>query len=65
MVAENQTGKRLKKLRLDNGGEFINGSLETWLTEHGILHWKIPDRSPERNGISERMSYGIQSCVFE
>ena len=29
VVAENQTGKRLKKLRSDNGGEFIDGSLET------------------------------------
>ena len=60
VVAENQTGKRLKKLRSDNGGEFIDGSLETWLTEHGILHQKIPARSPQSNGISERMNRTVQ-----
>ena len=26
-MAENQTGKKLKKLRSDNGGEFIDGTL--------------------------------------
>ena len=36
-VNENQSGKKVKKLRLDNGGEYIDAELETWLKEHGIL----------------------------
>ena len=30
------------------------------LTEHGILHQKIPARSPQSNGISERMNRTVQ-----
>ena len=45
-VNENQSGKKVKKLRSDNGGEYVDGELETWLKEHGILHQTIPARSP-------------------
>ena len=59
-VNENQSGKKVKKLRSDNGGEYIDASLETWLREHGILHQTIPARSPQSNGIAERMNRTLQ-----
>ena len=59
-VNENQSGKKVKKLRSDNGGEYIDGDLETWLKEHGILHQTIPARSPQSNGIAERMNRTLQ-----
>ena len=59
-VNENQSGKKVKKLRSDNGGEYIDGELETWLKEHGILHQTIPARSPQSNGIAERMNRTLQ-----
>ena len=34
-VNENQVGKKVKKLRLDNGGEYIDAGLEQWLKELG------------------------------
>ena len=37
-VNENQSGKKVKKLRLDNGGEYVDAELETWLKEHGICY---------------------------
>ena len=43
-------------MRSDNGGENIDASLETWLKEHGITHRTIPTRSPQSNGVAERMN---------
>ena len=59
-VRENEVGKKLKVLRSDNGGEFIDGSLGKWLREHGIQHQTIPARSPQSNGIAERMNRTLQ-----
>ena len=49
-LRENEVGRRVKVMRSDNGGEYIDGSLETWLKEHGITHQIIPARSPLSNG---------------
>ena len=59
-VQENQSGKRVKKLRSDNGGEYIDAGLEQWLREHGIQHQTIPARSPQSNGVAERMNRTLQ-----
>lgn len=59
-VNENQVGKRVKRLRSDNGGEFIDGELGRWFREHGILHQTIPARSPQSNGVAERMNRTLQ-----
>ena len=59
-VNENQSGRRVKKIRSDNGGEYVDAALETWFREHGILHQTIPARSPQSNGIAERMNRTLQ-----
>ena len=57
---ENEAGKRIKKKRCDNGGEYIDAAFEKWLKEHGIVHQTIPARSPQSNGVCERMNKTIQ-----
>ena len=47
-------------MRSDNGGEYIDAGLEHWLKEHGILHRTIPTRSPQSNGVAERMNRTLQ-----
>ena len=59
-VHENEVGKKVKVMRSDNGGEYIDASLETWLKEHGIQHQTIPARSPQSNGVAERMNRTLQ-----
>ena len=54
-VHENEVGRKVKAMRSDNGGEYIDASLETWLKEHGISHQTIPARSPQSNGVAERL----------
>ena len=46
----------LKKVRLDNGGEFVNGEMTAWLDDEGVHHQKFPKESPQSNGVEERMN---------
>ena len=48
------TGKRVRVLRSDNGGEFTGNSFEKWLAEQGIKHQTCAAYTPEQNGIAER-----------
>ncbi|GJX84109.1 putative RNA-directed DNA polymerase [Tanacetum coccineum] len=52
---ERQTGKKLKCIRSDNGGEYI-GPFDAYCREHGIQHQKTPPKTPQLNGLAERMN---------
>ena len=51
---ENQTGKKIKRLRTDNGGEYTTHALQQFLKENGIKHITTPPHSPQNNGLAER-----------
>ncbi|OJT09466.1 Retrovirus-related Pol polyprotein from transposon TNT 1-94, partial [Trametes pubescens] len=51
---ERQTGKELKILRTDNGGEFINKTWEAYTRKTGLHHEPTTPKNPEQNGLSER-----------
>ncbi|GJR49520.1 G-type lectin S-receptor-like serine/threonine-protein kinase [Tanacetum coccineum] len=48
-------GKELKCIRSDNGGEYI-GPFDAYCREHGIQHQKTPPKTPQLNGLAERMN---------
>ena len=53
---ENNTGQRVKIIRIDGGGEFINGPLKDWLKKKGItLEISAPD-THQQNGVAERFN---------
>lgn len=52
---ERKTGKKLKCIRTDNGGEYI-GSFDEYCREQGIRHQKSPPKTPQLNGLAERMN---------
>ncbi|KAI7966272.1 hypothetical protein MJO29_002020 [Puccinia striiformis f. sp. tritici] len=56
---ENQTGKRIKKLITDGGGEFCNKTLSSILEANGIQHNVAPPYNPQQNGIAERANRTI------
>lgn len=58
-MAENQTNRKVKCLRSDNGGEFCNQNFEAFLQKSGILHQKTNPYTPEQNGMIERMNRTI------
>lgn len=51
---ENQTGKSIRVLRSDNGGEYFSKIFDDFLAEAGILHQSSNARNPQQNGLSER-----------
>jgi len=52
---ERETGKKLKCIRTDNGGEY-SGPFDEYCREHGIRHQKTPPKTPQLNGVAERMN---------
>ena len=53
-MVENTMSARLKTLRTDNGGEYVNHSFEEFMKTAGIPHQTTVPRTPEQNGVAER-----------
>ena len=51
---ENLTGKKIKRLRCDNGKEYMNKSMYKLIREKGILLEPCPPYVHELNGTAER-----------
>ena len=60
---ERQTSRKLRTFRSDNGGEYITAEWELYMKEHGIVHQKSTPRTPEQNGVSERLNLTIMDRV--
>ena len=50
---ENQLNKRIKTVRSDRGGEYVEPFGE-FCSQHGIIHEVTPPYSPQSNGVAER-----------
>lgn len=62
-LVENETGKKIKVLRSDRGGEYMSSIFQEFLKANGIKHQKtIPD-SPQQNGVAERANRTIMEKV--
>uniref|UniRef100_A0AAV1UYS4 Integrase catalytic domain-containing protein n=1 Tax=Peronospora matthiolae TaxID=2874970 RepID=A0AAV1UYS4_9STRA len=55
-LAETQTGKRVKTLRSDNGGEYTSRTMSKFCADHGIMQKFTPPYTPQLNGVAERMN---------
>ena len=53
---ENETRKKLKCLRSDNGGEYCSHEFEDYCSTNGIHRQKIVPRTPQENGVDECMN---------
>lgn len=53
---EKQTGKQIKTLRTDNGGEYVSNAFDQFLKKNGIKHLMTIAYTPEQNGVAERMN---------
>lgn len=63
VLVENQTGKRIKVLRSDNGREYINSNLQMFLKNNGIRHQTTVPHSPQQNGVAERANRTIMEAA--
>jgi hypothetical protein len=57
--SEKQTGRALRMLVSDGGGEFLNDDFKTFCASEGIIHHVSPAYSPQNNGMAERANQTI------
>jgi len=58
-MVENETGLRLKCLRSDNGGEYCASEFKEFCAKAGIKREFTVPRTPQQNGVAERMNRTI------
>ncbi|KAL0292753.1 UNVERIFIED_CONTAM: Retrovirus-related Pol polyprotein from transposon TNT 1-94 [Sesamum radiatum] len=63
LEVENQTGRKIKTLRSDQGGEYLSGEFLDYLKENGILSQWTPPGTPQLNGVSERRNRTLLDMV--
>ena len=62
-LVENQSGKKLRCLRTDNGGEYVSHAFQEFCDAKGIKRDLTAPFNPEQNGVAERMNRTIQERV--
>ena len=62
-MVERETGRTLKCLRSDNGGEYTSNEFRGYCSKHGIRHIKTVPGIPQHNGVAERMNRTILEKV--
>ena len=62
-LAETQTGKVVKTLRCDNGGEYKSGDMAKFCKQRGIEQKFTPPYTPQLNGVAERMNRTLVECA--
>ena len=60
---ERETGKLLKCIRTDNGGEYTSNMFHAYCRKHDIQYERMVPRTPQHNGIFERMNPTIVENV--
>lgn len=62
-MAETQTGRKIKQLRSDGGGEFTSNAAILFYKQKGIEHLLVPPGSHQQNGRVERVHLTILNLV--
>ena len=62
-LVEKSSGYKVKKLRTDNGGEYTSTEFESYLKKDGIEHQYTIPKTPEQNGVSQRMNRTLVETV--
>ena len=61
--AKNSTGRKIKILRSDNGGEYTSKELVSFCKKVGIKSEQIVPYNPQQNGVAERKNRSIEEFV--
>ena len=62
-MVEKATGKRLKAIRTDNGGEFTSSEFEAHLRAEKVRHELTIPKNPKQNGVAECMNRTLVETV--
>jgi len=56
IMLEVQSGCKVKTVRTDRGGEYVNHALNQWFKSEGIVHETTAPYTPQQNGAAERLN---------
>ena len=62
-LVENESDRKIKCLRFDRGGEFTSDEFFDFCEQHGIKRQFSTARTPQRNGVVERMNRTVQQMA--
>ena len=62
-LVENETSKKVRKIRSDNGGEFISQAFHRFCSERGIARQFSTPNTPQQNGVVERKNRTVQEMA--
>jgi transposase InsO family protein len=62
-LMENQTGRKVKVVRSDRGGEYVNNELSAFFKQKGIHHQLTAAYTPQQNGSAERLNRTLNDRV--
>jgi hypothetical protein len=60
---ENQKNKRIKRLKIDRGGEYESNPFTEFCEQNAIIHEVTPLYSPESNGVAERKNRTLKEMM--
>ena len=63
VLIENHSEKKIKTLRLDNGGEFTSGEFNDFCKRSGIKRELSTPYNPQQNGVAERKNRTIMEAA--
>ncbi|KAL0347687.1 UNVERIFIED_CONTAM: Retrovirus-related Pol polyprotein from transposon TNT 1-94 [Sesamum calycinum] len=63
IISETQTGKKLKRLRSDRGGEYESSKFNEYCQTFGIIHEETPPYSLSSNGVAERKNRTFKDMI--
>jgi transposase InsO family protein len=58
-LVEKESGKKVKALRSDNGGEYISNEFKDFCSREGIRRELITPHNSQQNGVTERKNITI------
>ncbi len=61
--AENRTGRNIKAIRSDGGGEYQSNEFKTFLSQNGIWHQQTCAYTPQQNGVAEQMNRTLKDLL--
>ena len=62
-LVENLHGCKIKTLRIDNGGEYTTNEYTAYFKQEGIGHELTVPKTPQQNGVAERMNRTLVETV--
>ena len=62
-LVETSSGRKLKTLRTDNGGEYTSAEFTMYLKKEGVRHEFTVPKTPQQNGVAERMNRTLVEAV--